>query len=176
MEYPTKEKLQLVAHPVPSAPEPSEASAANPREENTCCCGCSWRTGAITIAIIYLLVSLSFVGMLIALLCIENMRDVGLPVLITCSVLGIAIIFISLLLYGAIKRRPPFLLAWMCWEGVNIGLFVVGTIISSSSMSLAALGGLVGVGVRCLGFFVVHKYRKTLIAQPPKREANNAPA
>ncbi|XP_027226966.2 uncharacterized protein [Penaeus vannamei] len=176
MEYPTKEKLQLDAHPVPSAPEPSEASAANPREENTCCCGCSWRTGAITIAIIYLLVHLGFEGFLIFLLYMEGMRDVGLRVLIMIGVIGIAVIFISLLLHGAIKRRSPYLLAWMWWEGLNIGLGIIGLIFSLFLMGAAALSGLLGVSLRFCCFFVVYEYRSTLIAQPPKREANNAPA
>nr|XP_027226948.1 uncharacterized protein LOC113818929 isoform X1 [Penaeus vannamei] len=173
MEYPTKEKLQLDAHPLPSAP-----SAANPREENTCCCGCSWRTGAITIAILYLLANLSIGGFLIVLLSMDGRpgRHDRVPTLIAIVTTGIAIIFILLLLRGAVKRRPPFLLAWMCWEGLNIGLSAVVVAITLFTLGMSACIGALAFAIRCWCFFVVFTYRKTLIAQPPKREANNAPA
>ncbi|XP_037798266.1 uncharacterized protein LOC119593405 [Penaeus monodon] len=172
MEYPTKDKLALAEHPVTPAPGSSEASAAQPGEEEYCCSCCSYRTGSITVAILYLVGALSFLGVVIGILCSADVRDIGAVIFVLLGVLTVSIIFISLMFYGVVKRRPHFLLPWAIWEGFNIGVGVAGLVVSLFTVGVTALAGLVILSIRCYCLFVVQVYRGQLIAQLSKSEVN----
>ncbi|XP_037793040.1 uncharacterized protein LOC119588451 [Penaeus monodon] len=61
----------------------------------------------------------SGVGISIAFLCNEDTRDRGI-VYGFLAVLVTSIILISLMSYGAMKRRPAFLSSWVVWESLFI--------------------------------------------------------
>ncbi|XP_063610772.1 lysosomal-associated transmembrane protein 4B-like isoform X2 [Penaeus indicus] len=170
MDYPTKEKLQLVEHSVTPAPGSSEASAEKPEEANSCCFCCSYRTGSISIAIFHLVMYLSYLGLLISVLCSRGARDVGAMFFVALSVMTISIVFISLMLHGVVKRRHQYLLAWAVWEGFIIGFETVCLVIFSIG-GIGLVGFIVPVFRGCC-VFVVLQYRGQLMAQPPKSEGN----
>ncbi|XP_047471637.1 lysosomal-associated transmembrane protein 4B-like isoform X1 [Penaeus chinensis] len=159
MDYPTKEKLQLAEHAVPPAPGSSEASAEKPEEERTCCFCCSYRAGSITVAIFYLLVSLTVLGLAIGVLCSADVRHIGATFFVGLGVLIISIVLISLMLYGAVKRRPQYLLPWVVWEGLNIGFGSAGLVISLFSIGAVGLVGLIFFALRGFCLYVVLQYR-----------------
>ncbi|XP_063613881.1 lysosomal-associated transmembrane protein 4B-like isoform X1 [Penaeus indicus] len=172
MDYPTKEKLQLAEHSVTPAPGSSEASAEKPEEANSCCFCCSYRAGSISIAIFYLVVHLSFLGLAITVFCSVGVRNIGATGFATLSVTTISIVLISLMLYGAVKRRHQYLLAWAVWEGLNIGLGTAGLVISLFGLGAIGLVGFIAIGLRILFLYIVLQYRGQLMAQPPKSEGN----
>ncbi|XP_037798256.1 uncharacterized protein LOC119593396 [Penaeus monodon] len=172
MEYPTKDKLAMAEHPVTPAPGSSEASAAQPGEEENCCFCCSFRTGSITVAILYLVGALSFLAVAIGILCSESVKDIGVVVYVVLGVLTVSIIFLSLMLYGVLKRRPHFLLPWAIWEGFCVGVEATGLAIALFTVGVTALAGLTMLLIRVYCLFVVLKYRGQLKAQPPRSEVN----
>ncbi|XP_047471644.1 uncharacterized protein LOC125027044 isoform X3 [Penaeus chinensis] len=173
MDYQTKEKLELAEHAVPPAPGSSEASAKNPEEERTYCFSCSYQTGSITVAISYLLVSLSVLGLVIRFLCIEDAKDITVIFFVLLSSTIISVVLIPLMLYGAVKRRPQYLLPWAVWEGMSIGLGSAFVVISLFFISPVGLVGFIFIALRGFCLYVVLQYRKQLTAQPPKSEVNS---
>ncbi|XP_063591087.1 uncharacterized protein LOC134768283 [Penaeus indicus] len=172
MDYPTKEKLHLVEHSVTPAPGSSEASAEKPEEANNCCFCCSYRAGSISIAIFYLVVHLCALGFVIDVLCSVGVRNIGAFGIVTLSMMTISVVLISLMLYGAVKRRHQYLLAWSVWERLNIGLGTASVVISLFFLGAFGLVGFIFIGLRILCLYVVLQYRGQLMAQPPKSEGN----
>ncbi|XP_042876641.1 uncharacterized protein LOC122256202 [Penaeus japonicus] len=136
------------------------------------CCGCmSLREGTITIGVLYLVFSLIFEGLLIYVVCHDDLRDYRVMAIVLLVIVSISTIALILLLFGAGKNRHGFILPWIIWESICVGLGVVGCIVSVFTVGASALTSILSLGIRIYFLYVVVEFRKKLMAQEVNSQA-----
>ncbi|XP_042871626.1 uncharacterized protein LOC122252961 [Penaeus japonicus] len=171
MDGKTKGTVEATAKPASPAPGVPHAPAATGRDlmQYTGCI--SLRGGTITIGVLYLLISLLLEVLLIYIVCQFDMHNLTVPMKVALVIVSISTITASLLLFGAVKNRHGLIVPWIIWEGINVGLGILGILYSTLSIGPAAIIGLLIATIRLYFLYVVIEFCIKLLARTVHSQA-----